>query len=251
MSRKTESHPNVFISIIIPAFNEEHRIGKTLEGYLKRFGGDSEVIVVLNGCQDNTLKVVEGFQDIYPKNLKWLNIPERIGKGWAIIEGLKIARGKLVGYVDADGSTSPEDFQMLIDQIQNHDGVIASRFIPGAEAERSFIRIFFGKCFFFITKLLFWLPFRDTQCGAKIFRSQVILHVLPHLTSKDMVFDVDLLYHVVKKGFKIIEVPTIWVEQRHSAVFSSHFKLLRMSLIMLFSLIKLRIRTFLDNSGSG
>ena len=243
MSPKIEPHPNVFISIIIPAFNEEQRIGKTLDRYLKRYNENSEVIVVLNGCQDNTLEVVKEFQQIYPERLRWINIPERIGKGGAIIEGYKIARGKLVGYVDADGSTGPEEFQSLIDQIQNHDGVLASRFLPGAKTERSWIRTIFGKGFLFISKLLFWLPFQDTQCGAKVFRYQVILSVLPHLTSKDMVFDVDLLYHVVKEGFKIIEVPTIWVEQKNSAVFNSHFKLFHTSLKMFFSLIKLRIRT--------
>ena len=231
------------ISIIIPAFNEEQRIGKTLDQFLKKYGGTGEIIVVLNGCRDHTLEVVKEIEHDHQGCLKWIDIPKPVGKGGAIIEGFKIARGKLIGFVDGDGTTSPEEFDRLIRQIDGFEGVIASRYIEGAIIERSLKRAIIGRGFSFITGLLFWFPFKDTQCGAKVFREEVIKSVLPQLTFCDMVFDVDLLYHVLRKGFAVKEIPTVWVEEKGSSLFSSNLRLLRTSLRMLISLVRLRTRT--------
>jgi len=229
---------------VIPAYNEETRIRETLKQYLQRFHENTEFIVVVNGCRDNTLAVVREIQNRHSECLKWINIPEAVGKGGAIIEGFKMASGKLIGFIDADGATSPEEFDRLIQQIDGFGGAIASRYIKGALIERSFNRLLIGKGFHLITRLLFWLPFRDTQCGAKVFRHDVIQTVLREIKSRDMVFDVDLLYHVLRKGFLVKEIPTVWVERRGSAVFSSNVKLVQTSLRMLHSLARLRLRTF-------
>ena len=239
----SETEEGLAISIIIPAFNEEQRIGKTLDQYLKKYEGMGEIIVVLNGCRDHTLDVVKEIEQDHQESLKWIDIPEAVGKGGAIIEGFKIACGKLIGFVDADGATSPEEFDRLIQQIDGFEGAIASRYTKGALVERSLKRSVIGRGFSFITRLLFWFPFKDTQCGAKIFREEVIKSVLPQLTFHDMVFDVDLLYHVLSKGFAVKEIPTVWIEEKGSSLFSSNLRFLKTSLRMLFSLVRLRIET--------
>ena len=100
------------LSIIIPAYNEENRIKPTLQAYLDFFKDkDIEIIVIMNGCTDNTLEVVRSLNS--PK-INYINIPEAIGKGGAIIEGFKIAKGNLISYVDADNSTKPFFSPLLI-----------------------------------------------------------------------------------------------------------------------------------------
>src|SRR3989344_4067768 len=95
-------------SIIIPAYNEEKRIGVTLDDYCSYFSkfpkGEVEIIVVLNGCVDNTLMVVKEYAKKYAV-LRYVDIKEAIRKGGAVIEGFKIAKGDLIGYADADGAT--------------------------------------------------------------------------------------------------------------------------------------------------
>ena len=93
------------LSVVIPAYNEEKRIHRTLDSYAKFFSKkvkDFEIIVVLNNCNDNTLKIVKNFKN---KKIKYLNFKEAIGKGGAILEGFKVAKGDLIGFVDADMAT--------------------------------------------------------------------------------------------------------------------------------------------------
>jgi len=123
------------LSIIIPAYNEEKRIGRTLENYANFFNSaykeDYEILVVLNGCEDGTLDVVRMYCKKYHQ-IKFIEYKERIGKGGAIIEGFKHAKGKLIGFVDADMATKPHSFNNLILEMEDNDGVIASRYLPGS-----------------------------------------------------------------------------------------------------------------------
>ena len=108
------------LSIIIPAYNEQSRIGRTLSQYLRFYDeiyrDNFELIVVLNGCRDNTLDVVKDFTLKYPQ-LKFVDIKEAIGKGGAVIEGFKLAQGDLIGFTDADNATIAPEFYKLIKNI--------------------------------------------------------------------------------------------------------------------------------------
>ena len=230
------------ISIIIPAYNEEKRIGKTIGCYLDYFKSlkkkkelDFEIIVVLNACKDNTLKVVKKYKC---KELRILNF-EQGGKGFAIIEGFKDAlerKNDLMGFVDADMATAPEAFYELIKNIKDYDGIIASRYIKGSKKENSIIRTIVSRIFNLIVRGIFLMNYRDTQCGAKLFKKVSVQKILPVLGETEWAFDVDLLYIAKKKGVKIKEFPTVWQEKGVSKL-----KVIKSSMQMFLAIVKLRI----------
>ena len=227
------------LSIIIPAHNEEKRIAGTLQDYgaffKKRYKKDCEIIIVLNGCKDNTLKVVKKFEKKFPK-IRHFDF-EQSGKGFALIQGFKCAKGDLIGFSDADDATSAEEFFKLIKNIEGFDGVIASRWMKGSvvSPKQPLIRIIAGRSFNFLNRILFGLTFKDTQCGAKIFRKDAIRKILPKLGVTEWAFDIDLLYHMNKMGFKIKEVPIKWCDAK-----GSKLNVPKTSLRMFLSIIYLR-----------
>ena len=122
--------------LLIPAYNEERRLEPVLrdfaEHFQKHYSGPFQLVVVLNGCTDDTIGVVRRVAQEY-KTISALDFPGRIGKGGALIEGLKLAPlADLIGYVDADGATSPTAFLDLVNRAHEADCVIASRWLPGA-----------------------------------------------------------------------------------------------------------------------
>jgi glycosyltransferase involved in cell wall biosynthesis len=232
----------MLISLIIPAYNEAQRIRRALDEFGKYFyPGNLELVVVLNGCRDNTREVVEQAQRELGRVIVIHELKES-GKGRALKYGFQQARGDLVGYLDADGSTSPSEYQKLLEPIlhEAYDGAIAARWGNGAKVvgRTTVLRTIFSYGFYVFTKILFWLPYRDTQCGAKIFRRSVIAPIVDQLQVTDMSFDVELLVLLKKAGAKIKEVPTVWIDR--SSVEMSSGKLLRASWKMFISLFKIR-----------
>jgi dolichol-phosphate mannosyltransferase len=237
------------VAIIIPAYNEEQRIKNTLNHYLsffqekKNIGGlNYEIIVVLNGCIDNTEKVVMEMQNQYPSCLL-INLTEA-GKGLAIragfMEALKRKDNTMIGFVDADMATSPEEFYKLIENIKVYDGIIASRYMPGAQVfpPRPKIKRWGSKIIYeSLVKLLLGLSYHDLQCGAKVFTYGTIEKIIEHMRMTRWAFDVELLY-LCKRfgGASVIEYPTVWHDQVGSKL------RLGAGFIMLGSLFKLRAR---------
>ena len=211
------------LSIIIPAHNEAERISPTLEAYIAFFGKkksgeglDFEIIVINNASKDNTLDVVKEFSRKC-KELRWLDF-EQGGKGFAIIQGFKEARKKYVGFTDADMSTSPKDFYDLYSNIGNYDGIIGGRWLKNSKTKRTFGKYIRSKGFNYLVRSLFLFPYRDTQCGAKIFKRDKILEIVDEIKSIKWAFDVNLLYLLNKKGCKIKEFPTIWFDKEGSKI---------------------------------
>ena len=230
--------------LLIPAYNEERRLPPVLVAYLEHFQrhwkGPFRLVVVLNGCRDNTLGVVQAAEQRYPA-LAHLDFPGAIGKGGALIEGLKLApTADLVGYVDADGATPPEAFLDLAQRAAKGqaDCVIASRWISGAQVDvaQTTGRRRASRLFHHAVAALFWMGIQDTQCGAKVMRRAAVERVQPYLRLADLAFDVNLLYSLKRAGFTIAEVPTVWTDKSGSKVAFN----LRTSLNMLLSLFRLR-----------
>jgi len=234
--------PDPSLLILIPAYNEERRIEPVLRDYAEFFGknysGEFLVVVVLNGCTDNTLGVVRRVAAEFP-TVHALEFREAIGKGGALIEGLKLAaHADLIGYTDADGATPPRAFLDLVRHLGEADCVIGSRWIPGAIIHQSQAshRQFASRAFHKIVQLLFWMNIHDTQCGAKVMKRAVVEKIHPFLRIADMAFDINLLVSVKRAGFRILEVPTEWTDQVGSKVVLFHS-----SLTMFLSTLRVRL----------
>ncbi|MCD6500399.1 glycosyltransferase family 2 protein [bacterium] len=228
------------LSVIIPAYNEEKRIESTLIKYVnflnREFRKDFEIIVITDGTTDRTPEIVKNMCRKYSQ-ITHIHPSERLGKGGAIKTGFKIAKGDIIGFIDADGSLSSKNCKTLIDKLKNYDGVIGSRRIKNRRVYDSFAREIGSKTFNFIVRLLFHLPFRDTQCGAKFFKKRVVKNVVHELRLSDWSFDVELLYRVRKNGFKIIEMKVNWNHKE-----GSKLKVSRASIKMFLSIIGLRVK---------
>ncbi len=233
---------DISLSVIIPAYNEEARIGPVLAEYAEYFrecyAGEFSIVVVLNGCEDNTLGVVQAAQKEHPE-IRYLNYEEPIGKGGALIEGLHyFHEADYIGYVDADGATQPPAFHDLIKHRNEADCIIGSRWLPGSviHQPQGSRRRFASRCFHVLVQGLFWMNIKDTQCGAKLIRKDAIEAVLSQLTLADMAFDINLLYALKKKNFTILEIPTEWTDKIGSKVVLG-----KTSLVMFLSVVRLRI----------
>ena len=208
------------ISLIIPAYNEEERLGETLSDYISYFSNLSadefEIIVVCNGCDDNTPEIAakysQGFHQIIV-----LNISDKIGKGGAIKEGFKISTGDIIAFVDADGAIKPGEVWKLIQRVsQGDDGAIGSRWLPGSQVlvKKPLRWRVASRAWNLLVRLFFQLPFKDTQCGAKSFKRNVIQDIINDFQINGMTFDVGLLWKATQRGYNIKEVPIIW-EHKH------------------------------------
>lgn len=229
------------LTIIIPAHNEELRIGRMLDAYLpyftERYGRDVEFLAVVNGSTDRTADVVASYAARFP-GLRSIVEPKPIGKGGALIVGFKAAQGDLVGFVDADGATPPEAFDELVARIGPADAIIASRWAPGAKVSprQPLDRRLASRTFNGLTRLLFGLRLTDTQCGAKLLRRETVQRVLPALGITRWAFDVDLLFQIRRAGCRIVEIPTVWHDVEGSKV-----DVTRASTEMLLALVRLRL----------
>lgn len=232
------------ISIVIPAYNEEKRISRTLESYLTQFSSKPfEILVVLNNCTDNTLGIVQAFQKKNPTIVRFIDIQEAIGKGGAIIKGFQESKGEIIGFVDADLATPVSDVEKIIEMItlNQYDGVIASRLLKGSVVhDRGLLRSVVSRNFSGLVRFLFDFDYRDTQCGAKFFTRKLVTTMLPEITAHDMTIDVDLLLSARKHQARIKEIPTEWFDRSSSAFLGSPVDLVRQGAKMFFSLIKLK-----------
>jgi glycosyltransferase involved in cell wall biosynthesis len=200
------------ISIVIPAWNEEDRLARTLDRYLPALearGDPFEVIVVADGVKDRTAEVAAQYAT---RNVRVLRFPNKLGKGGAILAGIRVSHYEYVGYLDADGPISPAEMYGLVDYLQDVDCVVASRWIRGASgaAEEPLFNRIAGRGWNFLTRSLLFVPLRDTQAGAKFFKGPVVRSLLRSVTLTNRAFDVDLLYHVRKEGRRVKEVPVQW-----------------------------------------
>lgn len=225
------------ISLIIPAYNEEDRISKSLDSYLpvlRESGLPYEVIVVMDG-KDGTHDIVLSYKS---QAVKGFTFDTKLGKGGAVRKGIELSGYGRVCWVDADGSLIPEDLKRMIEVSENFDCVVASRWLKDSvwlEKEPLF-NLAVGRVFNFLVRGLLHLPVMDTQCGAKIFRSDVAKGVLSTTVVTNRTFDVAMLYHAMKLGATIREVGVRW---RHDH--ETRMPIFRVIPIMFITLLGIRV----------
>lgn len=227
-------------TIVVPAYNEASRIGGLLEG-LAIYRGP--VIVVCDG-DDDTAGLVRAFARSHPAcRIECREYPARLGKGGGVATGLALAETRYAGFMDADGSTTVREMRRLFAALSKQsggketDGAIGSRWIEGAcvPIRQSMGRQVQSRLFNLFVRLVFGLAYRDTQCGAKVFRTQAVQAVLPSVQSRGFEFDVELLWQMKRQGYTVREVPIRWEDQPDSRVGSTTgFAMLRGLLLVRF-----------------
>jgi glycosyltransferase involved in cell wall biosynthesis len=226
---------NPFLSIIIPAHNEEKRLPDTLEqifGFLEKQSFTAEVIVVENGSSDKTFELA---QEVVKKNqnLHVIQNNQR-GKGLAIQRGIQEARGEYLFMCDADLSMPIDEINKFIPpQLQNVDIAIASREAPGAvRYHEPYYRHFTGRVFNILIRLLVLPTLQDTQCGFKCIRADVARDIFRYQTLTGWAFDVEMLFIARRHHYRIVEIPIDWYFNADSKI-----SVLRDSLRMFLDLL--------------
>lgn len=207
------------LDLVIPAHNEERRIDRTLRVYRSMMSDpETRFMVALDHCTDGTSEIVRGHARD-DSRVEMVTYP-KLGKGGVVMETFRRCRAETVGFVDADCSTPPGELMRLVDTVvAGADVAIASRRHPSAVVpRRGRVRQLTSSAFPLLVRLAFHLPFTDTQCGAKVARREVLESVLPLLSSRDFLFDVDLLVAATRLGWHVAEVPTVWIDQEGSHV---------------------------------
>ena len=206
-----DNHP--FVSIIIPALNEERRLKTTLrliDDYLRTQTFSAEVIVVENGSSDDTVGVVQRFSEDHPYVKLYAGEPR--GKGRAVRRGMMVACGEYRFICDADLSMPIEELaKFLPPELDHYDVAIGTREGPSAHRYgEPFHRHFIGRIANFLIKLLAVRGFEDTQCGFKSFSRAAAEDLFSVQRMNGIGFDVEALYIAQKRGYRIVEVPIDW-----------------------------------------
>lgn len=233
------------ISLIVPVYNEQERIAKSLyqiKDYLENSDLTYEVLVIDDGSNDLTTEIVK-FVDIYGAEVK--SQPQgrlkqnsiNKGKGYSIANGMLNSRGRIVVFTDADAATPITELPKLLDKIeQGFDVAIGTRkHALSKTSGRTPLRLFLSWGFNLVARLLGLVNVRDSQCGFKAYRRDTAIKVAEHQQTNRFCFDVEQLYISSRLGYKIGEVPVIW---NHSE--GSSLSLLRDSIRMFADLLRIR-----------
>jgi glycosyltransferase involved in cell wall biosynthesis len=228
------------LSIVIPAYNEEKRIKGTLKSLVDWFNGSCEIVIV-SESKDKTDDIVTEFS----KNsavIKLVASPIRLGKGGAFKKGVKNSHGQIVMLLDSDLPIPVTDVAKVASCVGEVDVAVASREVEGTRilVYQPLARVFAGKAFSRIFNALFKLNVKDTQCGCKAFKKEVLEKVLYTVESNGFDFDAELLFKCKKNGYRIKEVPVTWSYRPDSKL-----KLFQDTLKMGRSVLKLWVKTYI------
>jgi dolichyl-phosphate beta-glucosyltransferase len=214
------------LSIIIPAFEEEDRLGGTVRevlAFLESVDSDSELIVVDDGSRDRTCQTAASAFSAFPSaNARVIRYEENRGKGYAVRKGLFEAAGDIALFSDADLSTPIEEMPKLVDPIADgeYDVTFGSRALDRSliGTHQPWRREQGGKVFNLLVRMMTGLPFWDTQCGFKAFRMSQFRPLLELMTIDRFGFDVEFLYVAHLHGLRLREIPVRWNNDERSKV---------------------------------
>ncbi len=202
------------LSILMPAYNEAHSIAEnvceTVET-MRALGIDFEIVVVDDGSLDGTHTAAINALRVWPECVRVVRCRRNEGKGNALICGTFYSKGDYVAFLDADMDLHPEQLEdfFTIMKSRNADVVIGSKFHPQSKVEYPRLRRVYSFFYFMLVRSLFGLPVRDTQTGIKLFKREVLEHVLPRVLVKRFAFDLELLANVHHFGYRIVEAPVV------------------------------------------
>ena len=204
------------LSVVVPVYNESKNILILLNKIKKNISHDDEIIVVEDGSVDNTLDEIKKFE------CKLIVHKKNIGKGQSLIDGINLAKGDIILFLDGDGQDDPSEIPKLLDGInKGYDFVIGSRFVEDdkkkitryTKTALSNINWFGNKGLTFFINFLFGLNIKDTQSGFKCFKRDAIKNL--NLVSKKYEIETEIVIKSKRDKLKILEVPVFRYERKH------------------------------------
>lgn len=218
-----ERQRELYLSLVIPAYNEEVRIGKSLDHiltFLRSQPYSYEIIVVDDGSRDRTIEIVKERLGQNPE-IKIHLQASNLGKGEAVKQGMLLARGKYLFFSDADLSVPVETLPVFLAHLENHcDVAIGSRQKSGAtiEVHQPFYREWMGKIYTKLSNWILGLPASDFTCGFKGFRREAARELFSRQRLRRWSFDSEILYLARLKGCRVLEIPVAWWNDQASKV---------------------------------
>ncbi len=250
--KQTSNRQNVYISLIVPAYQQEKTIQKDIR-YIKevieKITKNYEIVVVVDGTLDKTLQKVKA---IHSPKIKAYGYPTNHGKGYAVRYGMAKARGQVIAFLDAGMDLDPKGLELLLTILEaaKADIVIGSKLHPKSRVYYPMQRKILSWGYRSVVKMLFGLSISDTQVGLKVFRRKVLEDVLPRLLVKRYAFDIEILAVAHHLGYKKIkEAPIVLNFTNWSSITSVNFlqAIFRMLWDTAAVYYRLRILHYYDN----
>jgi len=208
------------VEIVLPVYNEGKILKKNVLEVKKFFDEHSKnflIAIVDNGSTDHTYEIAESLQSEY-SNIAAFRLKEK-GRGRALRFRILNSSFSFVGYMDIDLSSNLSGLLRMYEELaRGYDVVIGSRLLPGAEVQRSLIRRFLSTGYSFLVRWVLNLPYKDYQCGFKLFRRKQILNLLSLIKNNNWFFDTELIYYAHNNKLRIKEVPVLWKERKRGKV---------------------------------
>ena len=210
------------VSVVVPAYNEERRIGETLRAIHRYFADKQttrEIIVVDDGSSDNTAGVVGELRNEIVDLVIITYKPNR-GKGYAIRKGVENSRGEYILFTDADNSTPIEEFEKFYPLLKDEKVVIGSRYIPGSNVviKQPPFRVLLGRLANMLIQLFLLDGVKDTQCGFKVFQHVAAKEIFSRMKICRFGFDIEILSIARLLNYPIKEIPVNWYNSSESRV---------------------------------
>jgi hypothetical protein len=229
------------ISVVLPAHNEAGRIEAAVrqtKEALDSFSSSFEVIIAEDGSTDGTDKIARSIEAEDPF-VRCIHSEERLGRGTALKEAFKLAKGEILAYMDVDLSTDLKHLKPLINSIseENYDFATGSRLLKESELKRSFKRDMMSKLFNFLVRKLLKSKIRDHQCGFKSFRRDSLMSIIDDIKDEHWFWDTEMLVRAQRGGYKIKEIPVKWEDKGKG---ETKVKAFRDGAAMLYKIIKIR-----------
>lgn len=229
----------VELSLVIPVYNQEENLKSFLPILIKRLNSmkiNYEVIIAEDGSTDKSYEIAKEFSRKY-RMVRVIHSNKRLGRGKALKNAFELARGKYVGYIDADNATKTDYISDLIKYVKIYDVVTGSRYTRKSVIKRSVTRALLSLTFNLLVKLLFNSKVNDHQCGFKAFKKDVVNLINKYSRENHWFWDTEVLILAQKFGFNIKEFPVTWSENPRTTV-----KILRDIISMLIGMLRLKLR---------